>query len=207
VERFAKVACAFELIHAYSLVHDDVPCMDNDVERRGKPTVWKQFGEGTALLVGDALQALAFQLIATSNHDAQMRAELGAILSRASGWQGMVGGQFLDSCVDRSDDTEVFVRDMHSRKTGALIAASCEAGAVLAGVDDQARAVVREFGERLGMLFQATDDLLDSEGDITDADADRMLSDTLRALNGLMVSDEAKARLRDVSNFIRLRND
>jgi geranylgeranyl pyrophosphate synthase len=133
--------------------------MDDDDLRRGRPTTHKAYGEATAILVGDALQGEAFRVLATApDIDAELRVRLIEVLARAAGWQGMVGGQHLD--IAGADD----VREIHDRKTGALLAASVEAGAIVGGADATAVAAFRTFGSELGWLFQLVDDLLDEVG-------------------------------------------
>ncbi len=157
----ARPAVALELIHTYSLVHDDLPCMDDDALRRGRPTVHVAYDEATAVLVGDALQALAFEVLAGAETAA---AELVAALARAAGGEGMVGGQVLDLAL--SSEASLFaLRDMHRRKTAALFGAAAEMGALVAGVTGTKLAMAREYGLALGQCFQATDDLLDVTGD------------------------------------------
>jgi geranylgeranyl pyrophosphate synthase len=162
--RLLRTACAFELIHTYSLIHDDLPAMDDDDLRRGRPTCHVKFGEAAAILAGDALQALAFQTIAEDEAlDASSRVSLVALLARASGTpQGMVAGQAHDlSAEARSDVTGVELELIHRRKTGALIAASARAGALVAGANDSDAEVLTRYALDLGLLFQITDDLLD----------------------------------------------
>ena len=159
-----RAACAVELIHAYSLVHDDMPCMDNDVLRRGKPTVHVQFGEAQAMLAGDAMQALAFEVL-TPESDASMppalQARLCDLLARAAGHAGMAGGQAIDlASVGRPLD-ERTLRDMHHRKTGALLRASVLMGAACADVDARVRDALAAYGDALGLAFQVVDDVLD----------------------------------------------
>jgi farnesyl diphosphate synthase len=162
-----RAACALELIHAYSLVHDDLPCMDNDVLRRGKPTLHVRFGEAQALLAGDALQALAFELLLPG--DASVEPALAARLCRqlalASGWDGMAGGQAIDLAgVGRQLD-QPQLEDMHRRKTGALLLASVEMGATAAGASEAALQALRRYGRALGLAFQVVDDILDVTAD------------------------------------------
>ncbi|HTO56164.1 MAG TPA: farnesyl diphosphate synthase [Pseudomonadales bacterium] len=155
-------ACAIELIHAYSLVHDDLPAMDDDDLRRGRPTVHVAFGEATAILAGDALQALAFDVLAnepTLPHDARL--EMLRVLARASGWRGMVGGQALDMDATGTALSLEGLERMHRGKTGALLTASVELGAIAAGADASTRAALRDFGDAIGLAFQIVDDLLD----------------------------------------------
>jgi len=164
-----RAACAVELIHAYSLVHDDLPCMDNDVLRRGKPTVHVRFGEAQALLAGDALQALAFELLTPDDGslDAEVQARLCGLLARAAGHAGMAGGQAIDlASVGRTLDAAV-LRDMHRRKTGALLAASVCMGAAAAGLSPQSATwqALGAYGEALGLAFQIVDDVLDVTAD------------------------------------------
>ncbi|MEY5098974.1 MAG: hypothetical protein RJA36_1693 [Pseudomonadota bacterium] len=162
-----RAACAVELIHAYSLVHDDLPCMDNDVLRRGKPTVHVRFGEAQALLAGDALQALAFELLLPG--DGSVAPELAARLCRqlalASGWQGMAGGQAIDLAGVGQVLDQARLEDMHRRKTGALLLASVEMGATAAGADAPALQALGRYGRALGLAFQVVDDILDVTAD------------------------------------------
>lgn len=158
----ATVAAAFECLHAYSLVHDDLPAMDDDDLRRGRPTVHKAFDEATAILVGDGLQALAFELITAPPVPPERAGALAHLLARAAGNGGMVGGQYLD--LNASGFAAADVVRMQSMKTGALIRASCEAGAVLAGAPQDARAALADYGTHLGAAFQLADDILDIEG-------------------------------------------
>lgn len=184
-----RAACAVELIHAYSLVHDDMPCMDNDTLRRGKPTVHVAFGQAQALLAGDALQALAFELLtpdqapalspATSPHAADapscpahqsvplpMQARLCALLARASGAQGMAGGQAIDLASVGQTLDEATLRHMHSLKTGALLTASVRMGAACAEhTSATAELALAEYGQHLGLAFQVVDDILDVVAD------------------------------------------
>lgn len=162
----APIAASFELVHAYSLVHDDLPAMDDDELRRGMPTSHIVHGEATAILVGDALQARAFELVAGADAvPAERRIAIVALLARAAGWQGMVGGQYLDIDHSRVDHADLAVlRDVHDRKTGALIAGAIQAGAIAAGADDDDADLCAAFGRELGWLFQLVDDLLDATG-------------------------------------------
>ena len=162
-----RAACAVELIHAYSLVHDDMPCMDNDVLRRGKPTVHVQFGEARALLAGDALQALAFELLAPADAgipDA-VQARLCRQLARAAGHAGMAGGQAIDLAAVGKSLTEVELRRMHRLKTGALLQASVMMGAACGEPGPQALQALAGYGRGLGLAFQVVDDILDVTAD------------------------------------------
>ena len=160
-----RAAVAVELIHAYSLVHDDMPCMDNDVLRRGKPTVHVQFGEAQAMLAGDAMQALAFEVLTPGSADTGMapalQARLVALLARAAGHAGMAGGQAIDlASIGRPLD-EAALRDMHRRKTGALLQASVLMGAACGQPDARAWQALSDYGAALGLAFQVVDDILD----------------------------------------------
>ena len=158
-------AAAVELIHAYSLVHDDLPAMDDDQLRRGLPTVHVAFDEATAILAGDALQALAFELLGESRAAPAIQVDMLRTLARASGVRGMVGGQALDlDAVGRQLDLDG-LRHMHAAKTGALIRAAVRLGALVAEVDKAAMALLDDYADALGLAFQIRDDILDVEGD------------------------------------------
>ena len=167
----AAAAAAIECLHCYSLAHDDLPSMDNDETRRGRPTVWKAFDEWTAILAGDGLLTLAFEILAdpSAHPDPAVRAGLSLLLARASGSAGMVGGQALDLAWEKLDSTSPAnadqVRELQSMKTGALITCACEMGAVIGGADEEAQRALRTYGNALGFAFQIADDLLDVEGD------------------------------------------
>ncbi|MDR6523435.1 MULTISPECIES: polyprenyl synthetase family protein [Variovorax] len=162
-----RAACATELIHAYSLVHDDLPCMDNDVLRRGKPTVHVKFGEADALLAGDALQALAFELLTPEGDEipATTQALLCRLLARAAGSQGMAGGQAIDLASVGIALNEAQLREMHRLKTGALLQGSVEMGAACGTVSASALAALRDYGAAIGLAFQVVDDILDVTAD------------------------------------------
>ena len=161
-EAALRAACAVELIHAYSLVHDDMPCMDNDVMRRGKPTVHVRFGEAQALLAGDALQALAFALLTPEDGVLPaMQARLCRLLALAAGADGMAGGQAIDlASVGRQLD-EAQLRQMHRLKTGALLQASVVMGAACGQPDARAQQALAQYGAAVGLAFQVVDDILD----------------------------------------------
>jgi farnesyl diphosphate synthase len=162
-EAALRAACAVELIHAYSLVHDDMPCMDNDVLRRGKPTVHVQFGEAQALLAGDALQALAFEFLtpdASAIPDA-VQARLCRLLSTSAGHAGMAGGQAIDLASVGVALTEDQLRHMHRLKTGALLEGSVMMGAACGETTPQALNGLKRYGRALGLAFQVVDDILD----------------------------------------------
>ena len=162
-EAALRAACAVELIHAYSLVHDDMPCMDNDVLRRGKPTVHVQFGQAQALLAGDALQALAFELLAPEGAAVPepVQARLCRLLARAAGAQGMAGGQAIDLAHVGCGMTEDALRHMHRLKTGALLQASVLMGAHCGNAAPTALQALADYGAALGLAFQVVDDILD----------------------------------------------
>jgi farnesyl diphosphate synthase len=162
-----RAACAVELIHAYSLVHDDMPCMDNDVLRRGKPTVHVRFGEAQALLAGDALQALAFELLTppTTEMPDRIQASLCRLLARAAGHDGMAGGQAIDLASVGHALGEDELRQMHRLKTGALLRCSVMLGAACAEPTDAARQALTRYGDAIGLAFQVVDDILDVTAD------------------------------------------
>ena len=162
-----RSACAVELIHAYSLVHDDMPCMDNDVLRRGKPTVHVAYGEAQALLAGDALQALAFELLTPEDGSVApaVQAQLCAALARAAGHHGMAGGQAIDLAHVGVAMSEAALRDMHRRKTGAMLEVSVHMGALSAGADVPTLACLQRHAQAIGLAFQVVDDILDVTAD------------------------------------------
>jgi len=161
-EAAMRAACAVELIHAYSLVHDDMPCMDNDVLRRGKPTVHVQFGEAQAMLAGDAMQALAFEVLTPEHGIAPvLQARLCSLLARSAGHAGMAGGQAIDLASIGRPLNEHALRDMHHRKTGALLQASVLMGAACGDVTPEQWAALADYGDALGLAFQVVDDILD----------------------------------------------
>ncbi len=166
-EAALRAACAVELIHAYSLVHDDMPCMDNDILRRGKPTVHVKFGQAQALLAGDALQALAFELLAPDGEavPATVQAALCRLLARAAGHSGMAGGQAIDLASVGLALDETQLREMHRLKTGALLQGSVMMGAACGTCDDTARAALMRYGAAMGLAFQVVDDILDVTAD------------------------------------------
>jgi farnesyl diphosphate synthase len=170
-EQALNTAAALECVHCYSLVHDDLPAMDNDLLRRGQPTVWKAFDEWTAILAGDGLLTLAFEILARpeTHASAEIRAVLVSEFARASGPAGMVGGQCLDLEADKLGQptklTLNHVRRLQAMKTGALIRFGAEAGAILGQSTPAQRAALRSYGDQLGFAFQIADDLLDTSGD------------------------------------------
>jgi geranylgeranyl pyrophosphate synthase len=203
-EQLDAAACAVELIHVYSLVHDDLPAMDDDDLRRGKPTCHKAFDEATAVLVGDALQSLAFEVLATDTALAvpgERRAEMIAELARASGSRGMVGGQAIDIAAAGTRLDLDALQTMHRMKTGALIAVSVRLGALAAPQVEQAQLnALERYATAIGLAFQIQDDILDVEGDTatlgkpqgSDNDSNKPTYTSLLGLAG------AKAKAREV---------
>ncbi len=166
-ERALRVAIAIEAVHVYSLIHDDLPCMDDDDLRRGKPTVHKAFDEATAVLAGDSLHALAFEVLAdpATHEDPFARAELVLELARASGPSGMAGGQMMDLAAEGTPFDLGETTRLQQLKTGALIGFCLEAGAIMGRIPDSQRTPLRGYARDLGLAFQIADDLLDVEGD------------------------------------------
>lgn len=158
-------ACGVELIHCFSLIHDDLPCIDDDALRRGRPTCHIVFGEAMAVLAGDALFALAFQVVAESEAPAERKDRVIRRLARAAGSGGLVGGEVLDVLSEGDVADENLLRVIHERKTGALISAACEIGGILGGGSMEEVAALKEFGEHVGLAFQITDDVLNETGD------------------------------------------
>ncbi len=157
-----RAAVAVELIHAYSLVHDDMPCMDNDVLRRGKPTVHVKYGEAQAMLAGDAMQALAFEVLTPDEGmPCALQARLTALLARSAGHAGMAGGQAIDLASIGRPLSETELRDMHRRKTGALLQASVLMGAACGQTTPAVWQALSDYGAAIGIAFQVVDDILD----------------------------------------------
>lgn len=161
VQKALPVACAIEMLHTYSLIHDDLPCMDNDDLRRGKPTNHVVYGECTAVLAGDALQAEAFGTILRSELSADARANCAEILADAVGSDGMCAGQFLDMAGENKVLSEEDLNEINSRKTGALLIAACKMGVAAAGGSDEQLEAAALFGAAIGAAFQIRDDILD----------------------------------------------
>ena len=226
-ERLDRIGCAVELIHAYSLVHDDLPCMDDDVLRRGRPTCHVEFDEATALLVGDSLQTLAFELLAGEPAgDPARQIEMIALLARASGSRGMAGGQAIDLAAVGQELDQPQLELMHALKTGALIRAAVLLGA-LAGqpLSADERSNLDRFAKRAGLLFQVVDDILDCTAStatlgktagkddaaekptyvrLLGLDAARDYAEELRAdaLAALAIFGERASRLSELADFI-----
>jgi len=220
------VACAIEMIHSYSLVHDDLPAMDDDDLRRGQPSCHKAFDEATAILVGDALQARAFELLADApGFSSNQRIAMIKALAAASGLHGMVGGQAIDTAATGSIMTLSQLQTMHALKTGALIRAALAMGGIAAGATDIQLAALDEYGAHIGLAFQVVDDILDVEGNTATlgktqgkddeankptyvklmglegakSEAQRLLEAALVALNGF---GEPANHLRDMARYI-----
>ncbi len=170
-ESALRTAAAVEMVHAYSLAHDDLPAMDDDDLRRGQPTVHRQFDEATAILAGDALQTVAFEVLSdpATHPSAEVRCELISALARTSGPSGMAGGQMLDLSAAGTDWDATSVRQLQSMKTAAMFAFACESGAILGEATSEAREALRTFGTSFGLAFQTTDDLMDATGNAEEA--------------------------------------
>ena len=170
-EQALRVGAAIEAIHVYSLIHDDLPCMDNDDIRRGKPTVHKAFGEAVAVLAGDSLHALAFEILAhpATHEDPHVRSELGFELARAAGPAGMAGGQMMDLVAEGQELDLPAITRLQQLKTGALIEYSVEAACIMVRLADHARTPYRGYARNIGLAFQIADDLIDHSGDETAA--------------------------------------
>ncbi len=160
-----RAAASVECVHAYSLVHDDLPAMDDDDMRRGKPAAHKAFGEAAAILAGDALLTLAFGLISSPDGDPAASCALVSRLAHVAGYAGMVGGQMMDMALEGQSLAPDLMRRVQAMKTAALISYSCEAGAILGKASSDQRAALAAYGQDLGLAFQIADDLLDAEGD------------------------------------------
>jgi farnesyl diphosphate synthase len=210
-ERLDRVACAVELVHAYSLIHDDLPCMDDDVLRRGKPAVHVEFDEATALLAGDALQTLAFQVLSdvVSSDDPSVQLSMLCHLARAAGSRGMAGGQAIDLDAVGKQLTREELEFMHIHKTGALIRASVVLGAQCgATLDPDTLERLDRYGKLLGLLFQVVDDLLDAQADTATLgktagkDADRNKPTYVTLLGITEARALAESLLADVRNTL-----
>ena len=224
--RFDHLATAIELIHTYSLIHDDLPAMDDDDLRRGKPTLHKAYDEATAILVGDGLQARAFELVAEApglSNDKKVK--IIKALAQSSGLQGMVGGQYIDISSTGKELSLEELRAMHELKTGALIRAALAMGGIAAGASDEQLAALDDYGRHIGLAFQVVDDILDVEGDTATlgktqgkdgeankptyvkllglegakVEAQRLLEASLTALIGF---GESADQLRDLARYI-----
>ncbi len=203
-EAAIRAGCAIEAIHVYSLIHDDLPCMDDDELRHGKPTVHVAFDEATAVLAGDSLHALAFELLAGREigPDPFIRAELVSALASASGHNGMAGGQMMDMAADEEEFDLHTVTRLQQLKTGALLGAAVEMGAILGKVPEEARGHLRNYARDIGLAFQIADDLLDHEGD--EAKAGKALRKDAEqgkaTFVSLMGADKAREQARALSD-------
>ena len=197
-----NAACAVEAIHCYSLIHDDLPCMDDDDLRHGKPTVHKAFAEATAVLAGDALHALAFDILTQpdTSTDPFVRAELVGCLARASGHAGMAGGQMMDMMAGEVASDLQQVTRLQQLKTGALLAASVEMGAILGRLPPEGRGPLRAYARDIGLAFQIADDLLDVEGDA--ALAGKALRKDARQGKATFVTLMGAAKARDQARML-----
>jgi farnesyl diphosphate synthase len=201
-ERALRVGAALECVHCYSLVHDDLPAMDNDDFRRGKPATHRAFDEATAILAGDALLSLGFEILSSSatHPDANVRIELTARLAKASGRAGMIGGQMLDIESQRSGLNNPI--HMQRLKTGALFSFACEAGAILARADPTP---LHQYADNLGLAYQIADDLLDADSTTTELDKARMEQLTGAGIAALHTYGPRAETLRQVARFMMLR--
>jgi len=224
-EASMPAACAIEMIHTYSLIHDDLPAMDDDALRHGRPSCHKQFGEAMAILAGDGLLTEAFGVLATQIEDAATSKRLAAELARAAGAVGMVGGQVADLVAQRGGGDERLLAVIHRRKTACLIEASVVMGAMTAGASEHLERSLREFGIHLGLAFQIADDVLDASastnalgktagkdaaaGKLTyvahlglDAARTRARAEAERAVDALRVFGHEADSLRDIARFV-----
>ena len=210
-ERALAYACALEMLHCYSLIHDDLPCMDDDDFRRGRPSCHKQYGEATALLAADALVTAAFEVIANAALPAQSRVQAAAVLAKAGGARGMLYGQELDKRYETQPASEEQLRTLHAHKTGALIVAAVELGCLAAGADEALRAALAQYAAELGLVFQIVDDILDVTATTaelgkpagSDASMDKTTFVTLYGLQGAraLAEDHNRAALDALQGF------
>ena len=201
-------ACALEMLHCYSLIHDDLPCMDNDDFRRGRPSCHKQYGEATALLAADALVTAAFEVVANAPLSPESRAEAAAVLSKAGGARGMLYGQELDKHFETVKASESELLQLHAHKTGALIVAATDLGCAAAGETGAKREALRRYAAEIGLVFQIVDDMLDVTSTTqelgkpvgSDAENDKTTFITLYGLQGA----GEKARTRNAAALAAL---
>lgn len=197
-------AAAIEIIHTYSLIHDDLPSMDNDEIRRGQPSCHKKFGEATAILAGDGLLTYAFEILSDelTHRDASVRVELISAIAKASGFAGMVGGQSMDMITENQELEFSEIVRLQRMKTGMLFAISCEAGAILGKAPRNLRSSLRAYANNLGLAFQITDDLLDAEG--TRKETGKTVRKDKRAGKSTLVAllgiDQARAHAKMLSD-------
>lgn len=202
--RSRRVAAAMEFVHCYSLIHDDLPAMDDAALRRGKPTVHRQYDEATAILAGDALLTLAFEVLSENetHEDPRVRCELIRTLAKASGGHGMCGGQMLDLIGEKKEFDLGTISRMQRMKTGQLMAFACESGAILGRADEPHRRALRNYAFDLGLAFQVTDDILDVEADPQDTGKDTGKDDNAGKATfvSAMGKDQAKERAEMIVN-------
>ncbi|MBS1717279.1 MAG: polyprenyl synthetase family protein [Armatimonadetes bacterium] len=197
-------ACALEMTHCFSLIHDDLPALDNDALRRGRPTCHVEFGESIAILAGDALFALAFESLAGNPGEPARIVQALRLLGEASGSDGLVGGEVMDILNEGQDVDIVTLAYIHTRKTGALIAASCEIGALLGGGDEAQVETLREYGRKVGLAFQIADDILNETstpemlGKAAGSDRERQKA-TYPTIHGIEGSREAAKAAADAA--------
>ncbi len=211
VSRVLPIACALELIHAYSLVHDDLPAMDNDDFRRGKPSCHKQFGEALGVLTGDALLTFSFELLTQGNHlPDSVRLKVIREIAQAIGTQGMIGGQVADVAFTQGKLRPQMLEYVNTRKTGALIAASVRVGALLGGASPKEYRLLSSYGRKIGLVFQLVDDLLDGDGaarthgsEVVRKRAHRL---TQSAIDSLAPLGKKAQSLKALAQFILTRN-
>ncbi len=165
IKNVIDFAVALEMIHTYSLIHDDLPCMDNDDMRRGKPSCHIKFGEDIALLAGDTLLTESFKIAANSNADSTLKIKAISVLSERAGLHGMIGGQVMDLSFEKNKPDAELLRTMYIKKTGCLISAAAEIGAIIGGATEEQIAIAQNFAINLGLAFQIIDDILDVTGD------------------------------------------
>jgi len=206
-ERVLSTAAAVECFHAYSLVHDDLPAMDNAAERRGHPTTHVRFGEATAILAGDSLISLGFELITVEQWKyslPQRVLRVSALFAEALGWRGLTGGQLMDLCGVAGVSSR---EEMHRRKTAALFEASLTAGAILGGMGEDQLTELKNFGTQLGLTYQLVDDLLDGEiaHENENKARQRVEAQTQLALAALQRFGKRGARLRELTQFLAVR--
>lgn len=211
IEKALDFACALEFIHTYSLIHDDLPCMDDDDMRRGKPSCHKQFGEEYALLAGDALLTYAFEVIANSGFEADKNAKAVLCLAKNSGFNGMIGGQVVDLRSEGVSISYERLKTMHALKTGCLIKCACQLGCIASGADNEVTASLVSYAENIGLAFQIVDDILDVTGTEeelgkpigSDAESDKTTYVTLFGLEKAQVmADEATDNaLKSIGNI------
>lgn len=205
-QRAVPTACAAEMIHAFSLIHDDLPCMDNDVLRRGKPTCHLAFDEATAVLAGDALLTLAFEIVSHPEFHTGVSEktllEVSLSLARAVGWGGMIGGQMMDVQDGSRPFDMKYIEETYQKKTGALIAASVKIGALLGGASPRELKALDKFGTRIGLAFQIQDDILDMDGDTNKPTIISLMGPEEARDRAFVLLDEALQSLDDLNRRV-----